>query len=447
MRREGDFLVREDPAKPGSCFLVVRYKNKTALHLPITKVKSSKGNRIKYKVEDSTESYDSISELINRHVKERSALTPKTGAIIMNVVSRDTTLLSDDVFTPGVSNEPFVRHIPPRSTFGTLRPTPLMPRVIERKNSDPVLSTRVLDLLKPDQRRINSGDDSGAKTTCSPSEPPTEPSLSVENDSLDLTLNPEDLYDKPENNCLVEDLYDKPESNCLVEVLYDKPKSLAEGFYDKPDRHLAEDTYDKPENNSLQEDLYDKPSKTPQRVPSLRYSDPPLPSQKPRSGSRLQSRASVPLLDSRTVDLHELEKPGEEDSEQKSAAQPHCDGSLPLLTKAPDANCSFGASESGKASESSEEPDDNPPDPPPKDRHGIYLDVMRKIRELLVEPFLQCDCLSLARHMTRMELEILWREDLGRKTWSLEDGSGGAEGLEMLTLPQGRTRRTNLIGR
>ena len=83
----------------------------------------------------------------------------------------------------------------------------------------------------------------------------------------------------------------------------------------------------------------------------------------------------------------------------------------------------------------------------PVDKQGIFLNVMKKIGEKLLAPFLESDCLSLARHMTRVELVSLWGEEPHRYSWSIEDGTGGAKGLEILTLPQGREKRAELLER
>ena len=76
-------------------FIVVRHK-RSPLHIPLCKVNSSKGTRIKYRLEDSENSFDSIAELINYHITQRKPLSPKTSAIITHAVSRDATLLSAD---------------------------------------------------------------------------------------------------------------------------------------------------------------------------------------------------------------------------------------------------------------------------------------------------------------------------------------------------------------
>jgi len=83
----------------------------------------------------------------------------------------------------------------------------------------------------------------------------------------------------------------------------------------------------------------------------------------------------------------------------------------------------------------------------PLDKKGIFLNVMKKINEKLLAPFLKADCLSLARHMTHVDLVLLWGEEPHRDSWSFEDGTGGAKGLEILTLPQGREKRAELLER
>ena len=72
---------------------------------------------------------------------------------------------------------------------------------------------------------------------------------------------------------------------------------------------------------------------------------------------------------------------------------------------------------------------------------------MKKIGEKLLTPFLETDCLTLARHITRVDLVLVWGEEPHRCSWSIEDGTGGAKGLEILTLPQGREKRSELLQR
>ena len=438
MRRQGDFLVREDPAKPGSCFLVVRGPNKTVLHLPINKVKSSKGNRIKYQIEDASESFDSISELINHHVQLKTPLTHSTGAVITNVVSRDTTLLADEVFGPGVaSNELFRHHNTDANAFATIRRTPVITRARERerRNSDPSsMSTRAsADALTIDRGLLSSG--KGATATASPvaMETAADEAAPEKNDSSDKTVDPEDLYDKPENNSLAESFYDKPGG-----------QHMAEDYYDKPDTQDPQEIYDKPENNSLLEELYDKPCNNTGNASALGLSGSSATSQESRSDSHV--RPSPPVIDSKTAELERCPN-----SQPLAPANENANAlySVPPLSKPADENdkSAVEAKEGSRTQEYVACTDEKSHEEPRKDRSKIYLGVIQKIQALMVEPFLRCDTLSLARHMTRLELEELWRQDLERKAWSLVDGSGGAEGLEILTLPQGRSRRSRLIDR
>jgi hypothetical protein len=75
-------------------------------------------------------------------------------------------------------------------------------------------------------------------------------------------------------------------------------------------------------------------------------------------------------------------------------------------------------------------------------RRNIYLTVVKKLRDRLINPFLQHDCVTLASHLTKADLELVWNE-----TENQDDEDGGAKGLERLVLPQGRDKRCAVLKR
>lgn len=315
LRRDGHFLVREDPAKPGSYFIVVRHKGKP-IHVPLDKINSSKGTRIKYRTEDSNESFDSVAELIHHCVAERKPLSQTSSVIITHAVSRDATLLStDDVKNRYVTNKSPANALPPKPP-GT---GPLQQKKLDkyaRKNSDPGLhlviangglkQNGVLDshtvngivkcdelkwTIQPKQREkipqafldtsIKSKNNSGRIYERPPGE--NEADTDVEN-SEDVYH----VYEKPDQNLNSDSHYDKPSEssensqtssqntneekmlhNEGDESYYDKPNQSQNGgsFYFEPSLEKTEcqAVYDRPPSTGSQhslegqEDLYDKP--------------------------------------------------------------------------------------------------------------------------------------------------------------------------------------------
>ena len=588
LRRDGNFLVREDPAKPGSCFIVVRHK-RSAVHIPLVKVNSSKGTRIKYRTEESENSFDSICELIHYYVTEKKPLTPNTSAVITHAVSRDATLLSSDDLKSMNSNHHnrYVTNTVPANACPPNPPGtgPLRQRRIDkptRKNSDPGLHLEVntngvkmrhftMDsqlkinvpsspeklswTIQPKQREkipeaflakaekeenlpfyetpLGEKKVEDLKETLQTSEPFYEDPN--EKESL------ENYYDKPgekeKSPTSVDDMekikpsdekeelekndgyYDRPANGINDQDFYDKPSPIesSEEYYDKPPRQSSqaslsntsreqsqEDVYDKPRRSieclydtprASQDNLYDKPPPKPKRTESFRNSDPTVSSKIP---PKLVSRCSAPAL--RTYDsdasarrgpsfeaLPEKRHSGAEFFLRKATSKNLSPGGVSLeseayystppsrQTESPlSSKSDLGSpenldiydvpTESGAISgqeltpskptdgEKENQTSPNVADNRPKrsgsvDKQGIFLNVMKKIGENLLSPFLEIDCLTLARHLTRVDLIQLWGEEPQRQSWSIEDGTGGAKGLEILTLPQGRDQRAQLLSR
>lgn len=592
LRRDGNFLVREDPAKPGSCFIVVRHK-RSPLHIPLCKVNSSKGTRIKYRLEDSGNSFDSIAELINYHISHRKPLSPNTSAVITHAVSRDATLLSADDLKSLSSNHQnrYVYNTGPSNLCPPKPPGtgPLRQKNIDkmgRKNSDPGLHLEInhngnksrhftvgsldkTDLsLSPEtlpwtvqsKQREKIPEAFLAKSTKEEniSERFYETPLGVneKENEKDVFENQDHFYDDPnkkdnsgtnydkpsenenaslsfdegnrEGNCVkqsegenIDTCYDKPVEDCCNGDFYDRPSTVENSgeLYDKPSKQFSlaslsdnntesQDNllYDQPRGSSdglydrpkgSDENVYDKPPAKPKRMESFRNSDPTVSDKVSKLRPQLKTRSSAPALraftglpsggrsEPRFNALPEKRHSGAEllvrhatsgamSSDGNYAESDACYDTPPSRSNnSPSSSGSeFGSlanqeiydvptslsSSSEQVLSSNSTPDisdktqspndkDDKSKRGPMDKKGIFLNVMKKIREKLLLPFLESDCLSLARHMTRVDLVFQWGEEPHRQSWTIEDGTGGAKGLEILTLPQGRDKRAQLLAR
>lgn len=594
LRRDGNFLVREDPAKPGSCFIVVRHK-RSPLHVPLCKVNSSKGTRIKYRLEESNDSFDSIAELINHYISEKKPLSPNTSAIITHSVSRDATMLSADDLKSRNANHRnrYVSNTGPSNLCPPKAPGtgPLRQRNIDkmgRKNSDPGLHLEI-NHNGHRTRHFTVGSRENAGLPPSPGnlqwtaqskqrekipeaffakaakdeniserfyETPlgeSEEEHAEKNSLEDLEHfyedpnkkeNLDDFYDKPsENEKLsvdevnkreindeqnkeetLDSYYDKPTEDDNNGTFYDKPSSLDSTgeFYDKPSQKMSQASlpdnldnsqekvfYDKPRGSTdylydkpkgSQGDLYDTPPATPKRTESFRNSDPSVSDKLEKVRPQLKTRSSAPALQTFAVGaaasrlphksfteprfnvLPEKRHSGAEllvrnatssdmssdgitlESEEcystppsrpsKSPSSSGSDLGSPANQEIYDVPTDSGssseqtlASKSAHGSDKVESPKDKEQKTRPMDKKGIFLNVMKKIGEKLLLPFLEVDCLTLARHMTRVDLILQWGEEPHRQSWTIEDGTGGAKGLEIMTLPQGRDQRAQLLAR
>ncbi|KAM7445216.1 hypothetical protein ABFA07_006344 [Porites harrisoni] len=570
LRRDGHFLVREDPAKPGSCFIVVRHKRES-IHVPLCKVNSSKGTRIKFRTEDSENSFDSIPELINYYVSEGKPLSPKTQAVITHAVSRDATLLSTDDFNNRyVFNASPSNGCPPKAPgTGPLRQKKL--DKYARKNSDPglhftvnngnnvlseklngvhVASGNVIGTVQSKQRQKIPGqflEKASKEENISDrfyEAPFGENETNIEGEIAedpyhyyekpDLKVDSDNFYDKPtepknstvkrtrEENCVLESeesfsvnpnqtqvgesFYNEPSLENYSQAINDRPPSVGsqnslgnqsndsanqspEDVYDKP-RASTDGLYDSPKGS--QDNLYDKPPPRPKRVVSFRKSDPTLSDKEVLPRPKLVSRSSAPsspscpgegllAVQSKIEDgvfpdkRHSgdnltaaqikglvnstSDKPTGAESKLRYSTPPK-KPQRPSLSRSkseqsPHSKQDFydsPRSKSVSADDSAFKSEETatrlqPESPKPLDKKGIFLSVMKKIGEKLLTPFLETDCLTLARHITRVDLVLVWGEEPHRCSWSIEDGTGGAKGLEILTLPQGREKRSELLQR
>ncbi|CAH3144084.1 unnamed protein product [Porites evermanni] len=576
LRRDGHFLVREDPAKPGSCFIVVRHKRES-IHVPLCKVNSSKGTRIKFRTEDSENSFDSIPELINYYVSEGKPLSPKTQAVITHAVSRDATLLStDDFHNRYVFNASPSNGCPPKAPgTGPLRQKKL--DKYTRKNSDPglhftvnngsnvlseklngvhVASGNVIGTVQSKQRQKIPGqflEKASKEENISDrfyEAPFGENETNIEGEIAedpyhyyekpDLKVDSDNFYDKPtepknstirreekrEENCVLESeesfsvnpdqtqvgesFYNEPSLENYSQAMNDRPPSVGsqnslgnqlndsanqspEDVYDKP-RASTEGLYDSPKGS--RDDLYDKPPPRPKRVVSFRKSDPTLSDKEVLPRPKLVSRSSAPsspscpgegllAVQSKIEDgvfpdkrhsgdnltaaqikgvssegvNNTSDKPTGAESKLRYSTPPK-KPQRPSLSRSkseqsPHSKQDFydsPRSKSVSADDSAFKSEETatrlqPESPKPLDKKGIFLSVMKKIGEKLLTPFLETDCLTLARHITRVDLVLVWGEEPHRCSWSIEDGTGGAKGLEILTLPQGREKRSELLQR
>lgn len=591
LRRDGNFLVREDPAKPGSCFIVVRHK-RSPLHIPLCKVNSSKGTRIKYRLEDSDNSFDSIAELINYHITQKKPLS-NTSAIITHAVSRDATLLSADDLKSLNANQQnrYVSNTGPSNLCPPKPPGtgPLRQKNIDkmgRKNSDPGLHLEINhNGNKSRHFTVGSLEKSGLplspenlpwtvqskqrekipeaflakstkeeniserfyETTLGENEKENEKDVFEDPDHFYEDPNKKDnlgtYYDKPsenesasmsidegnrKGNCVkqnegenVDSCYDKPVEDCCNGDFYDTPSTVENSveFYDKPSKQFSlaslsdnntesqenllydqprgssDGLYDRPKGSD--ENVYDKPPAKPKRMESFRNSDPTVSEKVNKLRPQLKTRSSAPALrtftglpsggrsEPRFNALPEKRHSGAEllmrhatsgamASDGINAEADACYDTPPSRSNnSPSSSGSdFGSlanqeiydvptdlgssSEQVLSSNSTSDSSDkiqNTKDKEdkslrrPMDKKGIFLNVMKKIGEKLLLPFLESDCLSLARHMTRVDLVFQWGEEPHRQSWSIEDGTGGAKGLELLTLPQGRDKRAQLLAR
>jgi len=592
LRRDGNFLVREDPAKPGSCFIVVRHK-RSPVHIPLCKVNSSKGTRIKYRLEDSDNSFDSIAELINYHVTQRKPLS-NTSAVITHAVSRDATLLSsDDLKSLNVNQQNrYVSNTGPSNLCPPKPPGtgPLRQKNIDkmgRKNSDPGLhleinhngnksrhftvgsleksgvslspenlpwtvqskqrekipeaflakSTKEENIserfyetpLGENERELNEKDvveerdhfyedpnkkDNSGTDYYKPSENGNA-SVSIDEGNRkgncvtqNYGENVDSCYDKPGEDCCNGDFYDTPSNVENSGEFYDKPSkqfslgSLSDNntesqenlLYDQP-RGSSDGLYDRPKGSD--ENVYDKPPAKPKRMESFRNSDPAVSEKVNKLRPQLKTRSSAPALrtftglpssgrsEPRFNALPEKRHSGAEllvrhattgamasdgtnqeadacydTPPSRSNNSPSSSGSdfvslanqeiydvpADLSSSSEQVLTSKSTSDISDQTQSPKDKEDKSPHRP-MDKKGIFLNVMKKIGEKLLLPFLESDCLSLARHMTRVDLVFQWGEEPHRQSWTIEDGTGGAKGLEILTLPQGRDKRAQLLAR
>uniref|UniRef100_A0A6P8HSG9 Breast cancer anti-estrogen resistance protein 3-like n=1 Tax=Actinia tenebrosa TaxID=6105 RepID=A0A6P8HSG9_ACTTE len=393
LKKNGEFLVREDPAMPGACFIAVRTKE-TALHLAINKLKSSKGTRFKYRIEDSDFVFDSISELIRFYVNERRPVSIRPPAVITIAVSREAALLSEEDFRGRFS------------TAGSARINRAT-RKLERKSSDPILSKRVPSKLYEEidaqdiLDTLDTPETPVLERTKSSSDPP---SVSVDDTAAVKIAKNRKLEELKSNSA--------PRSRSLDNVLdssleaanctYDSPRTMA-----IPTRVHSNTPYSQQEKKRKNLDKSYFETDTDYAVPS-----------------------SIPLPDNDEEMSHNssdivYDVPPSKPSLEKKRS---CDEKTTYMNQIDVSNALDNVTQSQEKTQDG--------------RHNIYLTVVKKLRDKLIQPFLQQDCVTLASHLTKADLELVWKD-----SEDPEDEDGGAKGLERLVLPQGREKRCALLER
>ena len=79
-----------------------------------------------------------------------------------------------------------------------------------------------------------------------------------------------------------------------------------------------------------------------------------------------------------------------------------------------------------------------------KKKTSILNEVFQMFRNTLYKEFAKHDCLSLAKHMTRRDLEVVWGEGFCEKTGN---DLTSPLGLELILYPQGSELRRNILKR
>ena len=81
-----------------------------------------------------------------------------------------------------------------------------------------------------------------------------------------------------------------------------------------------------------------------------------------------------------------------------------------------------------------------------KKKEAILNEVFTLFKKTLFQEFKKHDCLTLAKHLTRCDLEVVWGEDFSEKTGN-ERSNETAKGLELILLPQGKELRQKILKR
>ncbi|XP_028411037.1 SH2 domain-containing protein 3C-like isoform X1 [Dendronephthya gigantea] len=79
-----------------------------------------------------------------------------------------------------------------------------------------------------------------------------------------------------------------------------------------------------------------------------------------------------------------------------------------------------------------------------KKKHSILNEVFEMFRNTLYKEFRKNDCLTLAKHMTRRDLEVVWGEGFCQKS---EKELAVPNGLELILFPQGSELRQSILKR
>lgn len=535
LKKSGEFLVREDPAMPGAWFIAVRAKE-ASLHLAINKLKSSKGTRFKYRIEDSDFVFDNVSELIRFYVNERRPVCIRPPAVITIAVSREAALLNEEDF---------------RGRFATAGSARLSrtSKKLERKNSDPSLSTRIPSRL---YEEIDNTQLDGRYAT-----KPIRPRTSIDDtnaiirtekrkNSEDLTISTsprsqslDNVLDDSSNdsNNWVEDCstYDSPRGMTSSPPPFKTPftqqekkrKNLdpsmleSDADYATPtsipaeeEHHVPDMTYDVPRTSDNEGSRVSSPdvndnstymvptspsnvsrdSSSGYRIPtsptrqykeakhngnnSTIYKTPTSPSQQrkeakhngndstiyktPTSPTRqaVQNGNHVPTYMtpiSPSQQRKEAKHNGNNSTVYKTPTSPVREAATSNKATTNDYMIATATSKQDiktvnstvyktptsptKQNTHEKKPTEHEPKQQ-QDRHNLYVTVVNKLHDSLIEPFLRHDCVTLARYLTKGDLELVWKDDHDK-----DDYDDGAKGLEKLVLPQGREKRCAILNR
>ena len=543
LRKNGDFLVREEPATPGTYFLVLRHQGST-LVIPIVKgksSKSSKSSRIKYRIDGLDLAYESIPELVSYYWHERKTVSKNAQILIIRPISRDTTLLSaDDKPRPKRLElekmfEPYNHEIDGVRTLDHDRR-----KWMQRQESDPVISPRLkqfnesFDLDIKTEQIVNSLKSDPEKETLEhETEKPKELEVSKDSEKKDeYTNNNNNTMDvKPLSGHInssvhsTDTLKSRSWSNMergekkdtLVEgnsapslVQSANTPDTDSGVYSTP-RPASDHSNSSDERKMTDDGYYCSPRSlengtrlSGETAPDdTSFQDYAIPSSRPASGDTeldLSSSFSFPRDNGKNCESCASSYERRTTNGEFSFEEPDMDYAVPssrplsdeanesteglasvydvpptsrnsrseeTTTTAAETNSNYeNCSERGKDSKeevclsekqnsqtkSGSTVEAKPKSPiavAPKRKEEIYQGVVKKLNETLVSPFLRYDTATLARHLTRADIEVLWRRDLYKPAseWKFEDGSGGAVGLELIMLPQGRDRRAALLNR
>lgn len=81
-----------------------------------------------------------------------------------------------------------------------------------------------------------------------------------------------------------------------------------------------------------------------------------------------------------------------------------------------------------------------------KKKQSILSEVLQMFRKTLFKEFMRHDCLTLAKHMTRCDLEVVWGENFFERTGK-EELNATPRGLELILFPEGKELREKIMQR
>ena len=539
LRKNGDFLVREEPATPGTYVLVLRHQGST-LVVPIVKgrSKSSKSSRIKYRIDGLDVTYESVTELITYYWHEKKTISKNAQILIIRPISRDTTLLSvDDKPKPKRLEleklfEPDNNEIPDgvrtlehgkRRWMKRQESEPVISPSLNKadasfnldievhvnSNEDETKSTRDKNVEKKESRNtleknkeVSSSFQEDKKDDCSnnnnnnteikplsgninSSVHSTDSLKSRSWSNMDRSEEKKSLEDASSAPSLVhstntlgndtgvystprpstDQLSDLGDKKTFDDGYYSSPKSLENGERSSGEAALNDADYDIPNSRPVSGDSdlditsslsFHRESEKKRGVYDNFYDRPVVSAQ----SSFCEADMDYAVPSSRPADDH-CAVFSEESTNTYDIPPLSLNSKLDITTAPRKTSKSETKSNptSRKNSESEQQKKDDcisedqktksPTAVAPKRKDEIYQEVVRKFHEALVCPFLKYDTNTLARHLTRADINVVWYRDLYKTAdaWNSQDGSGGALGLELIMLPQGRERRAAVLNR